>query len=241
MPDAETEREPVVECVGENARGVGGAAGIATPDARDARGNPDPVGGLEQHRTVGERLPRPEPFPVPQRVGPELVDLCSHRSCRRCRRGRRTRGSTPSLPSFIGPRVLVGLAMNFRGAISAPPSLACNKPIAPAPTIALFSGWHATNDRGAEAPQTSGLPFSLLGDLLAFTLATQIAIYDATATGRSRRADALDWRAGMPVHLCDSWGCGGLAAWWMPRSPEEFSRLLLLSGDTAVGHGDHVG
>jgi hypothetical protein len=90
----------------------------------------------------------------------------------------------------MGPRVLVALAMNFRGAISALPSLACTEPIAPAPTIALFSGWHATNDPGADAPQTTGLPFSLLGDLLSFTLATQIAIYDATATGRSKRADA---------------------------------------------------
>ena len=79
VADAEAEEVPVVEGVREDARGVRRRHRVARPDVRDARGDLQPVGRREEHRRVGERLPRAEPLGVPERVVAERLDLAGRR------------------------------------------------------------------------------------------------------------------------------------------------------------------
>jgi hypothetical protein len=66
MADAEPEQEPVVERVGEDARGVRRRDEVAAPDVRDAQGDPNAFGRGEQHGPVRERLARSESLRVPE-------------------------------------------------------------------------------------------------------------------------------------------------------------------------------
>ena len=81
VADAQPEEEPVVEGVGQHTGGVGGRDRIPCPDVRDARADADPVGRGEQHRGVRERLPRAEPFGIPERLVAEGLDLSHGGTC----------------------------------------------------------------------------------------------------------------------------------------------------------------
>ena len=102
VADAEPEQEPTVPRVREHPRSVGGSDGVAAPDVRDPRRDPDALGRRKQHRAVGERLARAQPLRAPERVVAELVDLPCRRPGRRCGRDGEGAGPDPDAPQPQG-------------------------------------------------------------------------------------------------------------------------------------------